>query len=54
VALAAWRAGHDRIAALSSRGEKTIVPGALHYIQIDRPQAVIDAIRRVVTELRSR
>jgi pimeloyl-ACP methyl ester carboxylesterase len=51
---AAWRAGHERIAALSSRGENTIVPGALHYVQIHRPQAVIDAIRRVVTELRSR
>jgi pimeloyl-ACP methyl ester carboxylesterase len=51
---AAWRAGHDRIAALSSRGDNTIVPGALHYVQIDRPQAVIDAIRRVVIEVRSR
>jgi pimeloyl-ACP methyl ester carboxylesterase len=51
---AAWRAGHDRIAALSSRGANTIVPGALHYVQIDRPQAVIDAIRRVVSDVRSR
>jgi len=51
---AAWRAGHDRIAALSSRGDNTIVPGALHYVQIDRPQAVIDAVRRVVSEVRSR
>jgi pimeloyl-ACP methyl ester carboxylesterase len=50
----AWRAGHDRIAALSSRGDDTIVPGARHYVQIDRPQAVIDAVRRVVSEARSR
>lgn len=51
---AAWRAGHDRIAALSSRGDNTVVPGAGHYIQIDRPQAVIDAVRRVVDAVRLR
>jgi pimeloyl-ACP methyl ester carboxylesterase len=49
---AAWRAGHDRIAALSTRGDNTIVPGARHYIQIDRPQAVVDAVRRVVAVAR--
>ena len=49
---AAWRAGHDRIAALSTRGDNTIVPGARHYVQIDRPQAVIDAVRRVVAVVR--
>jgi pimeloyl-ACP methyl ester carboxylesterase len=49
---AAWRAGHDRIAALSMRGDNTIIPGARHYIQIDRPQAVIDAVRRVVGVVR--
>ena len=51
---AAWRAGHDRIAALSTRGDNTIVPGARHYIQLDRPQAVIDAVRRVVAVVRLR
>jgi pimeloyl-ACP methyl ester carboxylesterase len=50
---AAWRAGHDRIAALSSRGANTIVPGARHYIQIDRPEAVVDAVRRVVEAVRA-
>ncbi len=49
---AAWRAGHDRIAALSTLGDNRIVPGARHYIQIDRPQAVVDAVRRVVTVAR--
>jgi pimeloyl-ACP methyl ester carboxylesterase len=49
---AAWRAGHDRIAALSTRGDNTIVPGARHYIQIDRPEAVIDAVRSVVAAVR--
>ena len=51
---AAWRAGHDRIAALSSRGANTIVPGARHYVQIDRPEAVVDAVRLVVEATRSR
>ena len=51
---AAWRAGHDRIAALSTRGINTIVPGARHYIQIDRPEAVVTAVRRVVDAARSR
>ncbi len=49
---AVWRAGHDRIAALSSRGDNTIVPGARLYVQIDRPAAVIDAVRRVVAVVR--
>jgi pimeloyl-ACP methyl ester carboxylesterase len=52
--VAAWRAGHDGIAALSTRGDNTIVAGARHYIQIDRPQAVIDAVRRVVAVVRLR
>lgn len=50
---AAWRAGHDRIAALSSRGVNTIVPGARHYVQIDQPQAVVDAVRLAVEAARS-
>ncbi len=50
---AAWRAGHDRIAALSTRGINTIVPGARHYVQIDRPEAVVEAVRRVVEAVRS-
>ncbi len=49
---AAWKAGHDRVANLSARGISTIVPDTGHYIQIDQPGAVIDAVRRVVTELR--
>jgi pimeloyl-ACP methyl ester carboxylesterase len=50
---AAWRAGHDRIAALSTRGVNTVVPGARHYVQIDRPEAVVEAVRRVVQATRS-
>jgi pimeloyl-ACP methyl ester carboxylesterase len=50
---AAWKAAHDRLAALSERGVSVVVPHTGHYIQIDQPGAVIDAIRRVVAELRN-
>ena len=51
--VAHWRAGHDRLAARSSRGESILVPNATHMIQLDQPQAVIDAIRKVVQTVRS-
>jgi pimeloyl-ACP methyl ester carboxylesterase len=49
----AWKAAHDRLAALSTRGVNIVVPHTGHYIQIDQPGAVIDAIRRVVADLRN-
>ena len=45
-------AGHDRIAALSSAGRNQVVPDTGHYIQLDRPQIVIAAIREVVDDVR--
>jgi len=50
---AAWKAGHDRLAGLSSRGRNTVVPGTGHYIQVEQPDAVIDAVRDVVTAVRA-
>ncbi len=47
-----WIAGHDAIAARSTRGRNRIVPGSGHYIQIDRPEAVIEAVRSVLTDAR--
>jgi pimeloyl-ACP methyl ester carboxylesterase len=47
-----WRAGHDRLAARSTRGRSIVVPLATHFIQLDQPYAVIDAIRTVVAEVR--
>jgi pimeloyl-ACP methyl ester carboxylesterase len=44
------KAMHDEIAALSRRGSNRVVPGAGHFIQTDRPQAVIPAIDRVLAE----
>lgn len=43
-----WRAMHDEIAALSTRGERRTVEGAGHSIQYDKPEAVIAAIEEVL------
>jgi pimeloyl-ACP methyl ester carboxylesterase len=37
----------DELAALSTRGRRIIVADTGHFIQIDQPQVVIDAIREV-------
>ena len=44
---------HDALAALSIRGVNTRIPGAGHYIQQDKPQAVIDAVDQAVAEARA-
>jgi len=51
--MAHWKAGHERLAARSSHGESIVVPYATHMIQLDQPQAVIDAIRKVVLATRT-
>lgn len=51
---ATWRAGHDQLAARSSRGRSVVVPNAGHFIQRDRPDAVIDAIETVISDVRGR
>ena len=50
----AWRAGHDRLAALSAKGVNRVVPGSGHYIQIGQPGAVVDAIREAVMAMREK
>ncbi len=37
----------DELARLSTRGKRIIVPGTGHFIQLDAPQVVTDAIREV-------
>ena len=44
-----WLANHQAIADLSSRGMHKVVENSGHYIQVDQPQAVIDAIVDVLT-----
>lgn len=50
---AAWIAGHAALAARSRAGEHVVVAGARHYVQIDRPRAVVDAVTKVVKGLQS-
>ena len=51
---AEWLAGHERLAARSTRGRHIIVPGAGHAIQIDKPEAVIRAVKEILQEVRRR
>jgi pimeloyl-ACP methyl ester carboxylesterase len=43
---------HDELAALSSRGVNARVPGANHFIQLTKPQVVLDALAEVISEAR--
>jgi hypothetical protein len=38
----------EEMAHLSTRGTQTIAKNSSHYIQLDRPDAVIEAVRNVV------
>ena len=49
---AAWSAMQDDEAAWSTHSRHTVVADASHYIQFDQPQAVIDATRDVVAQVR--
>jgi pimeloyl-ACP methyl ester carboxylesterase len=47
-----WKSGHDKLAQRSTRGESIVVANAYHFIQLDHPDAVVAAIRKVVMEAR--
>ena len=49
-----WLAAHARLAALSTRGSHIVVPDSRHYIQINQPKAVIDAIDKAVANVRAK
>jgi pimeloyl-ACP methyl ester carboxylesterase len=49
---AAWRAGHDQLAARSSRGQSITVPNSGHFVQHDQPASVIAAVTEVLKEAR--
>jgi pimeloyl-ACP methyl ester carboxylesterase len=42
----------EELTQLSSRGTRTIAKNSSHYIQLDRPDAVVEAIRSVVDQAR--
>ncbi len=48
----AWEKMQEELAHLSTRGTQFIAKGSAHYIQIDRPDVVIDAVRNVVNQAR--
>lgn len=50
--LTEWSRAHDELAALSSRGRNQLISESSHYIQLERPDVVIDAINDVVTQSR--
>ena len=43
------RAEHETLARRSSRGKIEVVPGSGHWIQVDRPDVVIQASRDMIT-----
>jgi pimeloyl-ACP methyl ester carboxylesterase len=48
----AWQQMQQELAHLSTRGTQVIAKNSGHYIQLDRPDVVIDAIRKVVGQVR--
>jgi len=49
----AWDKMQEEQAQLSSNGSHLIVKGSGHDIQIDKPEAVVDAIRKVVSQAKA-
>jgi pimeloyl-ACP methyl ester carboxylesterase len=49
----AWEKMQEELAHLSTRGTQTIAKNSSHYIQIDRPDVVIEAVRGVVEQARA-
>lgn len=49
---ALWKDGQQALAKRSTKGEWIEVPGSTHFIQLDQPQAVTDAVKRVVEAVR--
>lgn len=48
---ALWMKLHDEIAASSTRGVNRVVPGAGHYIQLEKPDTVIGAVYQVLDHI---
>jgi pimeloyl-ACP methyl ester carboxylesterase len=48
----AWEKMQEELAHLSTKGTQVIAKGSAHYIQLDRPDVVVDAVRKVVDQAR--
>ena len=51
---AAWAASYRRLAALSTRSKLVTVAHSSHLMYLDRPDAIIDAVRDMLEEVRHR
>ena len=49
---AAWRKGQDQLAALLTDAKHVVATNSDHYIQLEQPDLVIDAVRQVVDAVR--
>jgi pimeloyl-ACP methyl ester carboxylesterase len=49
----AWEKMQEELAHLSTRGTQSIAKNSAHYIQIDRPDVVIQAVQAIVVQARS-
>jgi pimeloyl-ACP methyl ester carboxylesterase len=47
-----WPEAQNQQAAMSTNGRLIVVEGSGHYIQLDHPAVVIDAVQQVVTQAR--
>ncbi|MEW2352462.1 alpha/beta hydrolase [Spirillospora sp. NPDC029432] len=43
-----WTGGHRALAGMSPRGRQTVLPRTKHMVQLDRPDAVADAVAEVL------
>lgn len=50
---AAYRDGHKRIAASSTRGRVVPVDHSSHNVQEDRPDAIADAVAQAIAQMRA-
>jgi pimeloyl-ACP methyl ester carboxylesterase len=48
----AWQQMQEELSHLSTKGTRVVIKGSGHYIQIDCPEVVIDAIHNVVDQAR--
>jgi pimeloyl-ACP methyl ester carboxylesterase len=49
----AWEKMQEELARLSSKGTQTIATNSGHYIQLDRPDVVVDGVRKIVDAARA-
>jgi pimeloyl-ACP methyl ester carboxylesterase len=48
----AWQQMQEELSHLSTQGTRVVAKGSGHYIQVDRPELVIEAVRNIVNQAR--